>query len=152
MIKLRPYFILILPVILAVVAACSRKPYNFVLSGTVDGPAEDTILITGLDIRYDHLDTIFVHDGKFIYKCYIDTVTPLILLYKDGRDDVVFAEKGLKTQLHTDSIGSTDVDGGIYDRQYRELLPILADDDNTPSIINHIDSFIQKILKMPKNL
>ena len=90
-------FFAILSLFLLLMASCGHKNM-FILQGTAQQDI-DTILVTGLDSRFDRVDTIVCKDGKFLWKFRPDTVTALIMLLPDGRRHPVFAEKNVKAVM-----------------------------------------------------
>lgn len=124
--------------------SCSQQNSGFTLHGTVSGGGNDTIFVTGIDNRYDRVDTILMTNGAFTYKCDADTVIPLLFLFRDGRQDAVFAEKNLTANYTVDSTGVGTVDAGICNLQLTEFLKEAASDSTYAQIINRIDSFIGK--------
>lgn len=123
---------------------CSQHDTGFTLHGIISGGGNDTVFVTGIDSRYDRVDTIPVKDGVFTYKCDADTVIPLLLLYRDGRQDAVFADRNLTANYTVDSTGVGTVDAGIYNLQLADFLREAAGDSTYAQIINRIDSFIEK--------
>lgn len=126
-------------------AACSSgHDSTFTLSGTIAGMGTDTILVTGIDARFDRVDTIFVEDGTFIYECELDTVTPLILIMSDGNHEVVFADKGLEAAISKSSTDSyAIVDGGKENLEYRLFMEKAVCDTSREQTFGHIDSLIR---------
>ena len=130
----------------AVFTGCSRKNLSdFVLRGTVWGAGDASILVTGMDARFDKVDTIRTDgNGTFVYSCRLDTVTPLFLIYSDRCYDVVFADKGLTCTLVRDSASKyAAVTGGEWNEQYARFLKESVNDTTDALIINRIDSFIE---------
>lgn len=126
--------------------ACSRRDsISFVLQGNVWNAPDATILVTGMDSRFDRVDTILTHaDGSFSYSCALDTVTPLFILYTDRSYDVVFADKGLTCTLTRDSASRyATVTGGEWNEQYARFIKESANDSTHAQIVNRIDSFIE---------
>ncbi len=126
-------------------AACSRQSDSFVLHGTVTGGGNDSILVTGMDSRFDRVDTIRMENGRFTYSCDVDTIVPLIFLFSDGREDVVFAEKHLTASFLKDSTDiPARIDGGESNLKLAQFQSHLSDNATPSEIINLIDSFIVK--------
>lgn len=125
-------------------AACSTHIENFRLTGSVSGTDSLIILVTGIDSRFDRVDTIFVKDGAFSYECDVDTITPLLLLYPDGSSDVVFADKLQETSLKRDSAGTyAYVEGGSCNAEYMEFMSSIAGDTSITQIISRIDTLVK---------
>lgn len=141
----RAQFTLCIALLAGIMLSCSGKDEQFVLNGTVLNGGADSLLITGMDSRFDRVDTIRMEDGHFSYSCLLDTVTPLLLFYPDGRQDVIFADKGQTTTLLKDSTDSpATIDGGVWNEQFAGFLADIAHDTAFSQTENHIDSFIQE--------
>ena len=82
--------------ILLLFASCNRNKGMFILHGTVED-GTDSILVVGLDNRFQKADTIICRNGQFTWKFRPDTVTTLILFLPDGRHHPVFAEKNVES-------------------------------------------------------
>ena len=89
----------ILAIVAFVVAACNGNKDTFVLHGTVQDGGNDSILVVGIDSRFERTDTIFLNKGQFKWTFRPDTVTALLLILPDGRRQPVFAEKGVSATL-----------------------------------------------------
>lgn len=135
---------LIVPLITVLtLAACSGHADSFVLRGTLVGGGNDSILITGIDRRFDRVDTIRMENGSFKYECSPDTVVPLIMFLPGGRNDVVFADKGLEATYHRDTAdAAATIEGGLYNGQYADFLSAITDSMQIDEIAYSIDSFI----------
>ena len=110
--------------LLLLTASCGRKGV-FILNGTVqDGT--DSILVMGLDSRFDRFDTIFCKQNRFSWRFSPDTVTTLLFVLPDGRRYPVFAEKGVKSEMIISNRDDIGVSGGycndLYLSFYRESL------------------------------
>ena len=68
------------------------------LHGTVQDDT-DSILVVGLDSRFERVDTIVCSEGRFKWSIHPDTVTTLILVLPDGRRHPVFAEKDVESTI-----------------------------------------------------
>lgn len=137
--RVRNLFLLI--VLLPFAIACRKQSDAFVLHGTVDAADSIPILVTGLDSRYDRIDTIRPENGSFTYVCETDTVTPLLILFSDGRRDIVFAAPQLEATYErslTDSMAT--VSGGIYNEEYREFVASLSEGN----YIDCIDTLVRR--------
>lgn len=129
---------------IATLTSCSKHDTGFTLYGTVPDGGDDTIFITGLDSRYDRVDTVIMKNGTFTFQCEADTIIPLLLLFRDGRQDAVFADKNLTANYSIDPTGMAMVDAGLCNLQLSEYLKAAANDYTDAQIIDRIDSFIQK--------
>lgn len=127
--------------VLLLTASCGKKGM-FVLQGTVqDGT--DTIIVVGIDSRFEDVDTIFSRDGQFKWKYRPDTVTTLLLVLPDGRYHPVFAEKDVEAfiTIPADS-GLFSVTGGYCNNSYQAFYLASQQDTSMEQTIARIDSFI----------
>lgn len=130
---------------LLLLAGCRDKGL-FTLHGTFENGSSDSILVLGLDSRYDRVDTIRPADGAFTWSFRPDTATTLILLLPDGREQPVFADRGIEAEIvipEADSIvpkvtGSTENDA-FYDFAVRSQHDVSFEQTSA-----RIDSFITK--------
>lgn len=129
--------------VLLLSAACGNKS-KFVLQGTVP-QGTDTIVVVGIDSRFENVDTIFCHNGRFTWKYLPDTVTTLILVLPDGRYHPVFAEKGVESfiTIPADS-GLFDVSGGYCNDSYQSFYMASLRDTSMEQTRARIDSFITR--------
>lgn len=140
--KTRFSAIIALAVIL-LAASCGKKDM-FVLQGTVqDGT--DTIIVVGIDSRFEDVDTIFSRDGQFKWKYLPDTVTTLILVLPDGRYHPVFAEKGVESSITIPSGAEPfSVSGGYCNDAYQSFYLASQRDTSMEQTAARIDSFISR--------
>lgn len=120
--------------------ACGHN-YNYTLTGYMPGVDYDSIFVTGLDSRYEQVDTIRVTEGKFKYKAKVDTVVPLLMFFTSGVQHVAFADKKLSSRLvysQKDSIPT--VTGSVYDAQLAEFLSM----PDSLDIYSKVENFIRK--------
>ena len=140
--KTRFSAIIALTVIL-LTASCGKKDM-FVLQGTVPEGA-DTIVVVGIDSRFENVDTIFSRDGQFKWKFRPDTVTTLILVLPDGRCHPVFAEKGVESFMTIPSdTGLFSVSGGYCNDSYQSFYMASQRDTSMQQTAARIDSFISR--------
>lgn len=140
--KTRFSAIIALTVIL-LTASCGKKDM-FVLQGTVPEGA-DTIVVVGIDSRFENVDTIFSRDGQFKWKYRPDTVTTLILVLPDGRCHPVFAEKGVESFMTIPSdTGLFSVSGGYCNDSYQSFYMASLRDTSMQQTAARIDSFISR--------
>lgn len=135
----------LVPVIIAMImllsASCGKKGM-FILHGTVQGDI-DSIIVVGLDSRFDRIDTIFCNNGQFKWSFRPDTVTTLILFLPDGRHHPVFAQKDLESVIEIPSdTGLFSVSGGLYNDSYQSFYLASLNDTSLEQTVNRIDSFI----------
>ena len=140
--KTRFSAIIALTVIL-LTASCGKKDM-FVLQGTVP-QGTDTIVVVGIDSRFENVDTIFCHNGQFTWKFRPDTVTTLILMLPDGRMHPVFAEKDVEAfiTIPADS-GLFSVSGGYCNDSYHSFYLASQRDTSMEQTAARIDSFISR--------
>lgn len=128
-------------------SGCGKTSDKFVLEGNVKDLGNDTILVYGLDENRDKIDTIYTENGKFSYTVKVDTITPLVLLFKDfGEECVVYADKGLKSTLTGSRLSLYDlqVKGGAFNEElsaFRAQLSGLPQD--SAMALNQADVFIR---------
>ena len=140
--KTRFSAIIALTVIL-LTASCGKKDM-FVLQGTVPEGA-DTIVVVGIDSRFENVDTIFSRDGQFKCKFRPDTVTTLILVLPDGRCHPVFAEKGVESFITIPSDSALfSVSGGYCNDSYQSFYLASQRDTSMEQTAARIDSFISR--------
>lgn len=140
--KTRFSAIIALTVIL-LTASCGKKDM-FVLQGTVPEGA-DTIVVVGIDSRFENVDTIFSRDGQFKWKFRPDTVTTLILVLPDGRCHPVFAEKGVESFITIPSDSALfSVSGGYCNDSYQSFYLASQRDTSMEQTAARIDSFISR--------
>ena len=136
-------FFAISTLLLLLTASCGHKNM-FILQGTVQDDT-DTILVLGIDSRFDRIDTIVCQNGKFIWKYRPDTVTALIMLLPDGRRHPVFAEKNVKAVMDIPSReGLFNVSGGYCNDSYQSFYQASWNDTTMEQTYARIDSFITR--------
>ncbi|MCQ2051000.1 MAG: DUF4369 domain-containing protein [Bacteroidaceae bacterium] len=121
-------------------AACGQS-YNYTLTGSVPGVEYDSIFVTGLDSRYERVDTIRIVGSRFTYKAKVDTVVPLLLFFSSGVQHVVFADKDISAKMvcsRNDSLPT--VTGSVYDAQLADFLNTA----DTLDIFSRVENFIRK--------
>lgn len=132
--------------LLLCLTGCRTDKKQFTINGKIDNLENDTIVVYSLEGNYKELDTIFVKEGSFTYTQKIDTITPLILLFSDMKELLVYADKGLKVTIKGD-IAHPDqlqINGGSLNDElntFRESIRDLGDSEE--QIINKADSFIR---------
>lgn len=142
---MRTRFFAILTIALTLLAvSCGRDKGMFVLQGTVqDG--SDSILVVGLDSRFDRVDTIFCRNGSFSWSFRPDTVTTLILLLPDGRHYPVFAEKDVESLITVPAdTGLFSVTGGPCNDLFGSFYLSALNDTSMRQTAARIDSFITR--------
>lgn len=140
--KTRSFAFLTIALLLS--ASCGRNKDMFRLHGTVP-QGTDTILVVGMDSRFENADTIFCQNGQFLWKFRPDTVTTLILILPDGRRHPVFAEKGVESFITIPSdTGLISVSGGYCNDSYQSFCLASLNDTTMEQTAARIDSFITR--------
>lgn len=141
--KSRFYAILTLFVLFLSVS-CGRHKGEFVLHGTVQDDT-DSILVVGLDSRFERVDTIVCSEGRFKWSFHPDTVTTLILVLPDGRRHPVFAEKDVESTITIPSDTALfHVEGGYCNDLYQSFYMESQNDTSLQQSIERIDSLITR--------
>ncbi len=124
--------------------SCNRQEKDaFVLQGSIEEGGNDSILVIGLDSRFDRSDFIHCTDGQFSWSFVPDTVTPLLLIMPDGQQFPVFAEKAVTATFTMPSDGSTAViSGGHYNDIIQVFREQALSDTSALQTIARIDSII----------
>ena len=139
--KYRCYVILTLFVMFLSVS-CGRHKGEFVLHGTVQDDT-DSILVVGLDSRFDRTDTIICNNGVFKWSFRPDTATALILILPDGRHHPVFAEKDVEANITIPAdTGLFYVKGGYCNDSYQSFYLASRNDSTLRQSVERIDSLI----------
>lgn len=137
-------FFAIILILLFLSVSCGRNKGMFVLQGTVP-EGTDSILVVGLDSRFERIDTIVCSDGQFKWKFRPDTVTTLILVLPDGRRHPVFAEKGVESNITIPAdTGLFRVSGGKCNEDYQSFYLASQNDVTVNQAAERIDSFITR--------
>lgn len=125
-------------------AGCREKGL-FTLQGTIENGSNDSILVIGLDSRFDRTDTIRPSDGRFEWSFRPDTATTLILLLPDGREQPVFAERGVDARLYVPDTASglvPTVTGSPENEAFSDFAMRSLHDVSFSQTAERIDSFI----------
>lgn len=112
--------LLYISIVLLCLCSCKDKVNTFVLEGNVGGLTHDTIYIYGADALYEHIDTILVHNGEFLFTTTVDTVVPMWVLFPNMHREIVFADKGLTATMKGDTAATGHI--SIYGGEQNELL------------------------------
>ena len=130
-------------IVLLLSASCGKKGM-YVMQGTVqDGT--DSILVVGIDSRFEGVDTIFCSNGQFTWQFRPDTVTTLILVLPDGRMHPVFAEKDVESFITIPAdTGLFSVSGGYCNDSYQSFYLASQRDTSMEQAAARIDSFITR--------
>lgn len=130
---------------LLLLTGCKNK-VRFTLNGTFENGSNDSILVIGLDERFDRVDTIRPVDGEFTWSFRPDTATTLILLLPDGREQPVFADRGIEADLFVPEADSVVpiVTGSPENEAFHDFAVRSLHDDSFEQTSARIDSFITK--------
>lgn len=130
-------------VLLCLMASCGKHDGSFTLQGTLLDGSADSIIVFGLDERFDRTDTIYPVGGKFEWSFYPDTVTTLILVLPDGRQQAVFAEKDVRSTLVIPARGDSMIlAGGPCNDAFQSFAASARADSCLEQTFARIDSFI----------
>ena len=130
--------------ILLLFSSCNRNKGMFILHGTVED-GTDSILVVGLDNRFQKADTIICRNGQFTWKFRPDTVTTLILFLPDGRHHPVFAEKNVESFMTIPADTALfSVSGGPCNDAYHSFYLASINDSTLQQSAARIDSFITR--------
>lgn len=80
---------------LLLVSACGKKQTTDAahVSGEIKGLGDDTILVCGMDRLFGRIDTLTVKEGKFADTLSVDTLTGLWLIFSNGTEYPLFADR-----------------------------------------------------------
>ena len=80
---------------LLLVSACGKKQTTDAarVSGEIKGLGNDTILVCGMDRLFGRIDTLAVKEGKFADTLSVDTLTGLWLIFSNGTEYPLFADR-----------------------------------------------------------
>ena len=142
-----PFPAILVLVLFVAVVSCHKEKDRFFLKGvyTSQGSTvtDSMILVTGIDNRFDRIDTIFPADGSFVWSFTPDTVTPLLLIFPDGTSQALFAEKNLTAQITIPDSGDIVIGGGRYNDSYQSFREKIDDGMSESRMSECIDSFIK---------
>ena len=141
----RGVFALLAVVLICLVASCNRQKGMFILHGTVQEGGDDSIIVVGIDSRFEKTDTIRYKDGRFKWSFSPDTVTTLIMLLPDGRQFPVFAEKDVEaTATIPSDTGTYYISGGYCNDSFQSFYKASLSDTSMEQTAARIDSFITR--------
>ena len=102
----RLYIICSLLATLLLVSACGKEQTTdaALVSGEIKGLGDDTILVCGMDRLFGRIDTLTVKEGKFADTLSVDTLTGLWLIFSNGTEYPLFADRREKITIQ----GSAD--------------------------------------------
>ena len=110
------------------------------VSGTIKGLTNDTLIIYGADQMFDHVDTIYVRDGKFKRYINVDTLAQTWLMYKDGSRVPLFLNKRSNITIKGDTAHLQRLQ--IEDKAENHLLTQFLNEHDTTLTIALVDTFI----------
>lgn len=135
----------LLSLIVLFLFSCRESRPRYTLSGKF-GNGNDTLLVFGLDRRYDRIDTIATDSkGGFSYRVETDTLLPLIMALPDGQIMPLYAEPQIEATLITDSTTqSYRVKGGSVQMLYDSIASKLRSLDERSQRYEAIEEFIEQ--------
>lgn len=96
-------------------AACGGKQASDAaqVSGEITGLGNDTIYVVGMDRLFDRVDTLVVKEDKFADTLFVDTLVALRLLFSNGAEYPLYADRNQHITLKgsTDNFFCMDVTG-----------------------------------------
>lgn len=121
--------------------ACGEKQGDRALvSGTIKGLVNDTLIVYGADQMFDRIDTIYVKNGKFSRYITVDTLAQAWMMYKDGRKVPLFLNKRSDIKIKGDTANLLRLQ--IEDKAENHLLTQFNNEHDTTLTIALVDSFI----------
>ena len=126
-------------------AACHKKSDATLITGSIAGMGNDTILLYSFDDSSDVIDTIFIEGDKFTYQVDADTLTANILLFSDGSEFPLFIDKNIVIEIGGDSasLQRLKVHGGLANETYARFIDnVIASDTTGLSIEEVAEEFI----------
>lgn len=133
---------LLLTLTLLLAIACKETP-RYTITGNT-GSAGDTLLLFGLDSRYENIDKISCDEqGAFSHSIKTDTIAPLGLLLPDGELITLFAEPRVEAQLIANDIEGKGwiVKGGKEQATYDSIAALLAKAESNSARQVHLEEF-----------
>lgn len=136
---------LLLSLIMLCLFSCKESRPRYTLNGKW-GNGNDTLLVFGLDRRYDRIDTIATDSkGGFSYSVETDTLLPLIMALPDGEIMPLYAEPQIEAALITDSTTqSYSVKGGTVQMLYDSIASELRLLNERSQRYEAIEKFIEQ--------
>lgn len=100
--------------IAALFASCGPSGNTFRIKGKFRDMKAGELYLYSLTDNKASFDTLTVRDGEFSYKGVTDQVTPYILVFPNGMEQVIFVNKGLdvKYEATANDLKNYAVDGG----------------------------------------
>ena len=137
--------IALLAFVLICLASCHRQKGMFIVHGTIQEGGDDSIIVVGIDSRFESSDTIRYKNGQFKWTFRPDTVTTLVLLLPDGRQFPVFAEKDVESAIYIPAdTGMFHLSGGYCNDAFQSFYAASFKDTSMEQTAARIDSFITR--------
>ncbi len=97
-------------------AGCGKSKNTFTLFGTIKGINDSIAWVIIPDTAFSRIDTVSIKDEKFEYQLQTDTTVLLTLMFKNGTQYDIFADKNTQTEISGDTAhwNSLQVKGGTY--------------------------------------
>lgn len=127
-------------VVLVCIACGEDQGDRALVSGTIKGLTNDTLIIYGADQMFDHVDTIYVKDGKFKRYITVDTLAQTWLMYKDGSKVPLYLNKRSQITIKGDTAHLLRLQ--IEDKAENHLLTEFLNEHDTTLTVALIDTFI----------
>ena len=122
------------------IACGERQGDRALVSGTIKGLGNDTLIIYGADQMFDRVDTLYVKDNKFKRFIPVDTLAQTWLMYKDGSKVPLFLNKRSQITIKGDTAHLHHLQ--IEDKAENHLLTQFLNEHDTTLTIALIDTFI----------
>ncbi len=102
--------------IILLLAGCGKNKNTFILSGTIKGINDTIAWVIIPDTAFGSIDTISIKEEKFEYHLQTDTTVLITLMFKDGTQYDIFADKNTQTEISGDTAhkNSLQIRGGTY--------------------------------------
>lgn len=137
---MRKYWLTYLFIALICMACGEEQGDRALVSGTIKGLANDTLIVFGADQMFDKVDTIYVKNGKFSRFITVDTLAQAWMMYKDGRKVPLFLNKRSEIKIKGDTTNLLHLQ--IEDKAENHLLTQFNNEHDTTLTIALVDSFI----------
>ncbi|MCR4766244.1 MAG: DUF4369 domain-containing protein [Bacteroidaceae bacterium] len=112
------------------------------VSGTITGLADDTLIVYGADLMFDHVDTIYVKKGKFDRYISVDTTAQTWVMFKDGSRIPLFLSKRSNIKIKGDTTHLHRLQ--IEDKDNNHLLTQFLNEHDSTLTLALVDSFVSQ--------
>lgn len=121
--------------------SCGEKQGDRALvTGTIKGLTNDTLLVFGSDQMFDRVDTLYVRNGKIKRYIPVDTLAQAWIMYKDGSRVPLFLNKRSDIRIKGDTASLLRLQ--IEDKAENHLLTQFTQQHDSALTVALIDSFI----------